>query len=338
MVKAKEYILLSLGLFLASLLYRSIFWQNLAVNGTHIVLNSLCDVFWGMFCGFLVLTKPLSASRNVFILKYVLLSALFSAALYYSHLGIYSQLNMLKDGFDSMFRAICFQFLDSISIVVLGSLSVIIVSQNLQQKQSEIEFSSLEKEKTKMELQYLKARMDPHFVFNGINLIYHELDIPQANPKESLLQFAEVLRYHLQYSGKDKIEFKDELSYIQSYLQFHEKRCQDFLEIECKIQHDGSEQLIEPMLILPLIENAIKYCRPKSGEKGKILVNIHNVAQKIYVHVENTIGKSLAPQHKGGFGLDNLQRRLQLIYPNKHALTPLKNDTTDSFTCTLELW
>lgn len=334
----KYRLLLILVILALCLGYRTVLWRDFSTHWPDIVTNSLLDTIFGVTCGILIFRIYKKTKPAVYYPLGIVLLTTFSIGLFYSHMLIYVLVNQYSESFASFFTAICFQFLDSGSIVVLSSLAVFIQNQLEIQNISQRKLMMLEKEKAKVELKYLKSQIDPHFVFNSLNMIYHEMDDQNISAKESLLEFADILRYHLQYVESADYTLEKEIEYIKSYIRFQKKRCQDHLEINEDIVFTPAKMNIEPLLILPLVENAFKYCNHHAEEKGKITFQLRNTATHLEFSVENTIKQFSGNVFKDGHGLDNLKRRLSLIYPGKFQLIPVINKLNNLYQCKLEIW
>jgi Putative regulator of cell autolysis len=179
----------------------------------------------------------------------------------------------------------------------------------------------LEKEKTKTELDYLKAQFNPHFLFNSINSIYGHIDRKNYKARDMLHTFSEMLRYQLYECNSDYITIEKELNYIRNYILLQQSRKENLIVEFCSAQ-EVSGFLIAPLVLITFIENAFKYVSNYEEKENKVEILLRydeNVfCFTICNTTENRIEKS-AVEH-GGIGIVNVKRRLDLIYPNKHEL------------------
>jgi len=180
----------------------------------------------------------------------------------------------------------------------------------------------LEKEKLKTELNYLKAQINPHFLFNGINSVYHLIDGDPELAKTTLHKFSNLLRYQLYECNDELIPLDQELNYLENFITLEQIRKGSDATINWEINADDRRKKIVPLLLTPFIENAFKYLSHHLDP----IQNVLNIQLDIEEHglelqVFNTFVKSEKTNEKaGGLGLKNVKRRLTLLYPNKHQL------------------
>ncbi|MFC2101523.1 sensor histidine kinase [Bacteroidota bacterium] len=195
---------------------------------------------------------------------------------------------------------------------------------------SEQQKRQLEQDKLRSELDFLKAQINPHFLFNGINSIYHMIGIDADAAKETLLQFSGLLRYQLYECSEEFISLPKELAYISNYLNIEEVRKGEDAMFTFDLPKDGSSSSlgnykIAPLLISPFLENAFKYLSHHSDRKMNILFF------KMEIHEPGILTMTLKNSHDpkikthyhgaGGIGLENVKRRLSILYPDgKHDL------------------
>ncbi len=187
--------------------------------------------------------------------------------------------------------------------------------RQLRQQESE------EKERLAMELRYLKSQINPQFLFNTLNYIYC---ITQRNAEEesgqAILQLSDLLRYMLYDSEQDRVSLATELKHIDAYVELLRLRYSetDPLEITIQVEDDLAGKRIAPLLLLPLVENAFKHGISATGE-GQIEIRAEYREQTFHFLVANKLQKPADPEAKG-LGLENLRRRLELLYPGRHGL------------------
>ena len=180
--------------------------------------------------------------------------------------------------------------------------------------------TALLKETHKTELKYLKAQLNPHFLFNGINSIYHLIGKNNSLAKNTLLQFSGLLRYQLYESNTTYISLEKELEYITQYVQIEEIRKGDDIDLNYTIDFNNSTQKVAPLLLIPFIENAFKHVsNHPDNSTNKIHIQIEEANNILSLKVENTFD-SFNHKKIGGVGLVNVKRRLDLLYPEKHQL------------------
>jgi LytS/YehU family sensor histidine kinase len=182
---------------------------------------------------------------------------------------------------------------------------------------------TMEKEKTKNELDFLKAQFNPHFLFNSINSIYGNIDKGNSTARNMLLTFSEMLRYQLYECNTDSIPVDKEISYIKNYIALQQIRRPDNLNIELDIDEGLRGFAIAPLLFIAFIENAFKYVSHYENKVNEVKISLSkkgdDIVFKVFNTKENYNGHQLM-DHKG-IGIVNVKRRLQLLYPLKHELT-----------------
>jgi len=174
------------------------------------------------------------------------------------------------------------------------------------------------------ELKFLKAQYHPHFLFNALNTVYFQMDEDIEGAKASIEKFSELLRYQL-YDQQQQVPVINELEYLQGFIDLQKIRSSDRLQLTVNFDPALNGQLVYPLLFLPFVENAFKFIG------GDYVMNIDAklVNDEIVFTVENSVPTFETPAAKaGGIGLENLRRRLDLLYPAKYALnTALENYT-----------
>lgn len=184
------------------------------------------------------------------------------------------------------------------------------------------------KEKSEAELNFLKSQINPHFLFNSINSVYFLIDKKNEDARNALHTFSEMLRYQLYECNGSKVSLKKEIAYLKDYISVQQLRKNKNLQLQFEITGDENNTFIEPLLLIPIVENAFKHLSNfDDGEKD--LINIYLDAEKdnLAFTVENTISKNSvqAMQNESGIGLNNIRRRLELLYPGKHRLNITNN-------------
>jgi two-component system LytT family sensor kinase len=181
---------------------------------------------------------------------------------------------------------------------------------------SKLEFEKLSLEQLETELKFLKAQYHPHFLFNALNTIYFQMDEDLAGAKRSIEKFSELLRYQL-YDQQQQVPVIQEIEYLKSYIELQKTRSTAKLQLNVFIDPQLTDQLMYPLLFLPLVENAFKFV----GGDYQMLVRAGLEPGHIKFSVQNSVSNVIKPDNKqGGIGLENLSRRLKLLYPNRHHL------------------
>lgn len=168
------------------------------------------------------------------------------------------------------------------------------------------------------ELDYLKAQYHPHFLFNALNTVYFQIDEKNTAAKETVEILSELLRYQL-YDVSKVVTIDQELDFINNYIRFQQLRASKRLQMDIQADPSLKDMQIHPLLFQPLLENAFKYV----GGEYLLQINIQRENDAIRFSVENSVSELLsASKNKSkGIGIENLKRRLALLYPDKYILT-----------------
>jgi len=181
-----------------------------------------------------------------------------------------------------------------------------------------------ENEHLKTELSFLRSQISPHFIFNALNssiiLVRKKSDLAE----ESLLKLASLLRYMLYESDEDKVNIQNEIQYLSDYIDLQKIRFGTTVSIEKNIDlEEQVEGAIEPMLLIPFVENAFKH-GTSVIDSPEIHIFIHKIQNQLIVEVKNKYVSNSEVDNKNdknhGIGLINVKRRLELLYPQNHVL------------------
>ncbi len=186
---------------------------------------------------------------------------------------------------------------------------------------------SLEKEKAASELDALKAQINPHFLFNSLNNIHTMASKSAKKTKELVLNLSDMLRYML-YETKDNfVSLEEELNFIKDYIELQKIRLEDENVVQFEISGNVKQKKIAPLLLLPLIENAFKHGLKGDIENTFVKIEI-DISDQISVLIENNRGEGKdLNENKSGIGLKNVQRRLELLYPDKFEFNNTESNT-----------
>jgi LytS/YehU family sensor histidine kinase len=197
----------------------------------------------------------------------------------------------------------------------------------------------IEKEKMKNELDFLKAQFNPHFLFNSINSIYGNINKSNSTAREMLLTFSEMLRYQLYECNTSMISIEKEIGYIRNYITLQQIRKPENLSIQLQVSEEVRGITIAPLIFIAFIENSFKYVSNYEDKLNEVRVSLatsnHQLFFKTFNTKENHIGRK--PIDHGGIGIANVKRRLELLYPGKHALTIQNNDHSFEVILNLEV-
>jgi sensor histidine kinase YesM len=191
------------------------------------------------------------------------------------------------------------------------------------------------KEKVEAELSFLKAQIKPHFLFNTLNSIY-SLAIQKSNEvPQAIALFSVMLRYITNEAHKNFIPINKELGYISSYVGLQKLRFENTVNVEFYIEGSTDEREIAPLLLSTFVENAFKYGvnpEKKSVIKISVFVSESEICLTVF---NNKVIDRKTQITEGGLGLENVKKRLDLLYPNLHEL--VINNDKESYSILLKI-
>lgn len=181
--------------------------------------------------------------------------------------------------------------------------------------QQRLQLEKVKNKQLETELDFLKSQYHPHFLFNALNTVYFQVDEENKIAKQTIELLSDLLRYQL-YDKKQRVKVWQEIEYLNSYIQFQKLRMNERLSVEAHFDNTLNEKEIHPLLFQPLLENAFKYV----GNEYWIKINLFTDNRNIIFHVENSVEKTVKENEKKGIGIENLKRRLEILYPDNHEL------------------
>jgi len=177
------------------------------------------------------------------------------------------------------------------------------------------------------ELKLLQQQLQPHFLFNTLNSIGALIDIAPEMAQGMLVNLSDFYRKTVHITQKEAFCVGDELALLDNYIAIEKVRFADRLTINMQVEEGCQSIIIPPLMIQPLVENAIKFSLNDLLEKVTIMVSMQRSAQALVVTVSNPFDAKNLKQHSGtGFGLNALQRRLALLYNRTDLVKQLVNN------------
>lgn len=182
----------------------------------------------------------------------------------------------------------------------------------------------LAEQKKESELGLLRSQVSPHFLFNTLNNMYSLSINRPAEMPALLLRLSELLRYSVYEADRPVVMLQEELEYIRNYIALEDIRSSDRLFLTLNIEKPQEGIKIVPMLLIVFVENAFKHARNTAGQKIYITINLNVSGGMIYFEVENSCGEEIAEnpveKRNSGFGVENVIKRLDLLYPGGYGL------------------
>lgn len=184
-----------------------------------------------------------------------------------------------------------------------------------------------ESERKTAELNYLRKQTNPHFLFNSLNSIY-SLAIKKSDlVPDAIVTLSELMRYMLYETDQRVVSLEKEINYIVNYIELQKLRIHDIENVRVNITGEMKEKMIEPLLLISFIENAFKYGTDYKG-KTHVRLKISLEGSWLNFYIENTICRQTEDLVNSGIGVQNIQSRLELLYPKSHLL---KIEEVDGF-------
>lgn len=196
------------------------------------------------------------------------------------------------------------------------------------------EWMSAQQEKITAELQLLKAQVHPHFLFNTLNNIYSfSLESSPKTP-EMILKLSSLLSYMLYDCRSEEVRLEKEIEIMKNYIDLEKERYGNSIDISWNVEGDIKDRFIAPLMMLPFLENAFKHGTSEQVEKCWISVDITVRKEMLSFKIANSKNE-YAPYNTQGIGINNVKKRLELLYPGKHELK--MNDEGNFFVVSMQL-
>lgn len=213
----------------------------------------------------------------------------------------------------------------AISLTIVGYYLILLflsVAWLIQQLRVLIQIKN---ESQKNELLLLKSQVNPHFFFNTLNNLYGLVTKDTNAAQQLILKLSDMMRYSIYEGQKEVVKLSDEIAFIEHYMKIHTMRYHKKIEVTFLKDMDRNDYTITPLLFINLVENAFKHGVENVCENAFVNINLSVNNRKLLFSIENNIDSDYEQKPKG-IGLENLQRRLELIYPKQHQLSFEKNE------------
>jgi len=217
---------------------------------------------------------------------------------------------------------------EAIAEMILVSLFLIVTTllkfmrDSIALQDAELKVKEVEGQKIRAELQALKSQVNPHFFFNTLNSLYSlSLDKSDKTP-EMILKLSELMRYVIYESQDNKVSLKKQLEFLENYIYLEQMRTDGQLKVTFDVKGKFLETKIEPLLFIAFVENAFKHrCKAARDSYITIEFNVED-PERVEFTIENDMDEAGCQdgRQKAGFGLVNVKKRLELLYPGRHQL------------------
>jgi two-component system LytT family sensor kinase len=201
-------------------------------------------------------------------------------------------------------------------LVIAGAAFKLLYDHSKMQQR----LTEMAREKAEAELSFLKSQINPHFLFNSLNSVYFLIDKENPEARKALHKFSDMLRYQLYEVKGTRIPIEKELSYLKDYVDLQKLRKDENYSVEFNCSPEVQGFSIEPLLLIPFVENAFKHISHKTGSTNFVKLDMTRNNGQFNFSIENSKEAERTTELHGGIGLNNVKRRLELLYPEKHEL------------------
>ena len=235
-------------------------------------------------------------------------------------------------------KNVFFSFLGGLrgSMTVAGFAVAIKLLKYWYLKKSENEW--LEKEKLRAELELLKGRLHPHFMFNTLNSIYSLALADSSRTAEAIMKLSNLMRYMMTESGNSVISLDEEIGVVKTYIDLEKSRFAERLDITMRIEGEMKNKMIAPLILLPFIENSFKHGTSQMQDQAWMSLDIRVQENKLNLKLINGKPDQVNHQHlPSGIGLQNVKKRLTMLYPDGYDLRITEDDAAFVVSLILQL-
>ena len=241
---------------------------------------------------------------------------------------------LAPEGTDSIGASFFQHFMNLIFFVVLTSSFKFFREYSRKQKA----LIKAENEQLKTELSVLKAQVHPHFLFNTLNNLYGLITQNQnQKASEVTLKLSDLMRYLLDSSKAETVSLRAEIRFLEDYVSLEKIRLSKNADIQFEVSGIDEDVFIPPLLFIPFVENAFKHGLNNLSEENYARFALSVQSNELFFEAKNSLGNNMDKQPQSGTGLDNLRKRLHLIYPEKHQLDIENTETFFKVTLHLQL-
>ena len=221
------------------------------------------------------------------------------------------------------YRKASFSNLEMYWNVVLGffmtgaNTGIKLIYQSMRDEQ---QMEALKRQNLQAEMDYLKYQINPHFFMNTLNNIHALIDIDTESAKNAVIELSKMMRYVLYESGREIISLNRDIQFLKNYIELMRIRYTDAVNISVESPGNLPEQLsIPPLLLIVFVENAFKH-GVSYNHPSFIHIRVRYIDGKVYYSIINSRHTAEPSGKDAGIGLENVRRRLQLIFANRHTL------------------
>lgn len=228
-----------------------------------------------------------------------------------------------------------FSFTQTINGPAFISFAFISIKFFKDWRQKQRDNLNLKKENANAELSLLKAQIHPHFLFNTLNNIYAFTLNKSPQAKNIVRKLEDMLHYMIEECEQPLVTVTNEIKTIEDYFELERIRYGNSLDMQMEITGDYNNKIITPLLMMPFVENSFKHGTSKMLRKPWIKLFIQADENVLHFTLTNSKPVHETANRKGGIGLNNVKKRLELLYPQNHLLTI--ESTVNTFTVNMQI-
>jgi Putative regulator of cell autolysis len=204
---------------------------------------------------------------------------------------------------------------------------------------AERDLQEMESKQAKAELEVLKSQINPHFLFNSLNSIYSLTMVDAGKAGDAILTISDLLRYNLESSKSKFVTLTKEIEFLDSYMQLEALRLGNSCKVDFLKEGDFHSQIIAPMMLIPFVENCFKHGISVNGSSNYVSISVRVDGNALCFQTENRIATARmeVQQKHVKIGIDNVKRRLDMLYPDKHTLNISKSNDVFRVLLTISL-
>ena len=197
----------------------------------------------------------------------------------------------------------------------------------------------IETEKTLAELKALKSQVNPHFLFNSLNSIYSLSRKNSPKTPEKIIQLSDLMRHIIYESDADFIPLSKEIEMIRNYIDLQNLRTSEKEKINIEVVGDIENKKVAPLVFLPFVENSFKHGLKSGAEKAYVNIKVEVLGKILNFEIENSKGYTadIKDSNYQGIGIENVKRRLELVYPGSYHLKIADDEKKFSVNLRLQL-
>lgn len=198
----------------------------------------------------------------------------------------------------------------------------------LKERNNKMREIDMRHQNIEFEMKFLKTQINPHFLFNALNNIYALSIIKSEKTPDMILKLSDMLRFTLYDSENKKVKLKREIEYINNFIEFQKLKNDSDLNIRMDASGCNEEFMIEPMLLIPFIENSFKHGNIDNPKKGWLQVSVKTLGPILVFQVCNSLPPiAINKDIVGGIGVENVRKRLNILYPGRYEMKIDKTET-----------